>query len=93
MTARYTVSLQRQLHRQLCALWSPLSTRLCTTCYTNCILFVICFSLHVSCTSVDSFRGRLSNDRAVEEVLKKALNEVEQVIECVGEGVDVCGVG
>ena len=55
--------------------------------------FVICFSLHVFCTSVDNFRGRLSNDRAVEELLKKALNEVEQVMECVGEGVGVCGVG
>ena len=91
MTAKYTVSLQLQLHRQLCVSWSPLSTCLCTTRYTNCMLFVICFSLHVFCTSVDNFRGRLSNDRAVEELLKKALNEVEQVMECVGEGVGICG--
>ena len=49
--------------------------------------------MHVFWTSVDCFRGRLSNDRAVDELLTKALNEVEQVMECVGEGVGVCGVG
>lgn len=51
------------------------------------------FSTYVFCTSVDSFRGRFSDDTAVEELLKKALNEVEEVMECVGESVDVCGVG
>ena len=57
--------------------------------YAVCdMFFTACF-----CTSVDNFRGRLSNDKAVEELLKKALNEVEQVMECVGEGVGVCGVG